>query len=283
MITVEEKGRDPIRGDAFNEEVDYIVIGTEGDADMTRSQAIQAVVDVTPEDIEGILRANAVIKEWHVTQIGTIAIISMVYGEASGGGGGVLIPQSEAVYEFQYQAPSEHIYRSLATRVYSTTGLEASLHFCQMIKVPPHGDDGPEGITLPAGNTTNIWRINTTASFVDAAYESMVESMMGSVNSTAFKGRPPGSMRFVQCDSQVTSGNKLSITWGFQFSANRTGIVVPLIDGGNITFDKAGHELSWDYSPHKVVHPTLGRPILQPQFIVVDQVFPLVDFSQLGF
>lgn len=279
MITVAEKGPDGRRGDAFNREVDYVVIGTDTDEDMTEAQAIQAVVDVTDEDIDGILRANAVIREWFVIQGRTIAIITMQYGEASGGGGGILLPESEAVYEFAYQAPSEHVYFSLETiQSYGTN----APNFGRRIKVDPENGRA-EGLTLPAGNTTNIWRINTNAAFVDSAYEALVESMMGAVNSTIHRGRPIGTMRFVQCDSQVTSGNKLSMTWGFQFSANVTGLSFQRADGAHITgVDKKGHELIWTYDEEKP-DATTGKLVPQTKWVYVERVFPLADFSALGF
>lgn len=274
-ISVEVKPE--VRGDAFNHEEDYLVIGTSADENMTRDEAIQAVISATPDDVNGILRANATIREWWPAPGRTIAVVTMQYGELTGGGGG-LIEQTEAIYEFRYQAPSEHVYYSLATTSYGTNPPD----YNGRIKVDPWSGE-TEGITLPAGNTTNVWRLNTSASFVDATYEALVESLMGAVNSVEFFGRPAGTMRFVECDSQVTSGNKVSLTWGFQFSPNRTGLSFPRIVGSAITgVNVGGHELIWQLD-EMVDDPTTKKRTAQARAIYVEQVFETADLNELNF
>jgi hypothetical protein len=107
--------------------------------------------------------------------------------------------------------------------------------------------------------------------------------MMGATNSAEFKGRPIGSMRFVQCDSQVTSGNKLQITWGFQYSANKTGLTFERPGATSITgVDKKGHELIWTHDEF-LPDPTSKKGIPRTRWVYVERVFETADFNSLGF
>lgn len=273
MITVEEKHRG-ISGDAFNRTKEYVVIGTDADAEMDEDAAIREVVSFTPDEYFGLARQNAQINDFILTPSQTIAIISMQWGEVDGSGGGgiVPLPTIEAAYEFAYQAPSAHIFHALDTRTYGTNAPD----FGDKINVTPDGEH--LGLDLPAGNTTNNWRVTVPNGYVTSAYEAMVEGMMGKTNAQEFKGRPAGTMRFVQVQSSVVAGGSMSISWGFQYSPNRTGLTI----SGISSVDIGGHELWWTLDK-KELDLTNGKIVIKPRAVYVHQVVESADFNALGF
>jgi hypothetical protein len=185
-----------------------------------------------------------------------------------------------AFYAFNYQAPTAHITRSLATvGAYTSAGAIAS-PFGGAINVSRSGHDLTiDGIDLPGGNATSSWTFKTNTGIVTPTYEATVETLMGGVNDVIWKGRAAGTMRCVSCSARHIGGNRVEIDFGFQFSANQTFINV----GGGITVaSKKGHELLWVYY-EDAVEDTLKLRYKKPCIAVVEQVFPNVNFAGFGF
>lgn len=274
MISVELKNRGST-GSAGGWKYEYIVIGSEDDSEMTEFQAMDAVSLETPESISdtlgsAVFLSDVQLDDFITSPSRTIAFVSALYGppdEGSplGGGG-----QPEAVYEFAYQAPSEHIYYALSTTSYGTSPPDIKN------KVFIDADGQHQGLDLPSGNTTNVWRLTVPSGFVTSTYEALVESMVGAVNSSPFKGRPAGSMRFVQCNSSLTRGGSMTMTWGMQYSANQTGLTI----GGISSINKLGHQLLWQLDDRQISN---GKQVLVPRAVYVQTVFPTADLNQLGF
>lgn len=277
-ITVQEKHLGT-SGNTTGWKYDYVI--TDDDGLMTEFQAATALANAAPASIsdgEGgfLVLADVQLSEFRTTSTKTIAIGSASYNLPEEGSGlSTTSHIAEASYEFSYQAPSAHVYLALATTPYGTN----APNFGNRINCRYDGPDVVcDGLDLPAGNTTNVWRLTVPRGFVTSTYEALVEGMVGSVNSAPFKGRPAHTMRFVQVQSNVTKGASMSIAWGFQYSPNVTGLSIDGID----SIAKGGHELI-SRLDEKKLDPINNKLILQARAIYVHQVFPLADFNQLGF
>jgi hypothetical protein len=255
-IVVEEmfRGR---RGDAYSSrERDYRVIGDGIHADLEETDAIAAAVSASPASIASLdgtlVRTNAQLNR---VVTNSILIVTVQYGE-TGYSGAATKPIGTVEYEFNYQAPSENIQYSLQTiSITSVAGDENPNMFGGLIRPSRYSDD-ILGLDTTPGNTTNVW-------------------------SFTFKTRPAGSMRLVSVSSQTTSGSKSMIRFGMQYSANATNLRV-----GEITVPfKDGHDYLWVDSDLKEVTLNGGkkRILPQPEFAVVERVFPRMNFYQLGF
>jgi hypothetical protein len=191
-------------------------------------------------------------------------------------------PVGTLEYEFSYQAPSEQIFQSLETvSITTATGSENPKLFDGAIGLQLNGDGSSdvEGVSTTPGNTTNTWSFTTSS--INSSYESIVESMMGAVNGTPFKGREAGSMRFVFCTSQAATNAKTVIRFGFQRIMGVTNFQV-----GNITVPrKDGHDYLWVHRELQEKTLANGQKIIAPavRFAVVERIFPRVNFALLGF
>lgn len=274
MITVELKHRGST-GNSGGWKYDYIVTGTDADSEMSEFEAIAAVTGEAPESIAdgigGVLYlADAQCDDYILAPSWARAFISAVYAPPDEGTPLAAAGTPEAIYEFSYQAPQDHIYYALATTSYGTSPPDIKN------KVFIDADGNHLGLDLPPGNTTNVWRLTVPSGFVTSAYEALIESMVGAVNSSPFKGRPAGSMRFVQCNSSLTRGGSMSMAWGMQYAANQTGLTVDSIS----SISKPGHHVLWQLDRREVDN---NKQILVPRAVYVQQVFPTADFNQLGF
>ncbi len=267
------------QGDAHtSRQREYLV--TESDPlvdELDESAALTAAVEASPDSIQAIdgfplFRGNAEI----VRELSNkMMVIAVQYGEAGISGTPLQSPGS-VEYEFNYQAPSEKIYFSLATRAYAPPGKIPPKMF-NRIKVDPETGK-PEGLDISAGTTTNTWRY-TIAGAITLAYESLVENLMGTVNLFPFKTRPAGTMRLVTASSRQSSSSKTTIEFGFHYSPNVTNLQV-----GNILVErKDGHELMWDIPEGVEDNDAQPKQVVWPsKAIYVEKVFRDGDFSLLG-
>jgi hypothetical protein len=202
-------------------------------------------------------------------------------GTALYGAGAALPPAVEYTYEFDYQAPSEHIYQSLSTVAdYAPAGLVApDFHGAINVK-RSNGEFEVQGIDLPPGNATSRFTFSPNNSYLTEEYELYIESIMGTVNSVAFHDRPAGSMRFVSCFGGASNtSSKATISFGFQYSPNLTSIVV----SPSITVtSKNGHDLLWAYYEDNE-DAAAKSPVKRPRAVYVERVFRYADWSDIGF
>lgn len=259
------------RGDAESREREFLV--TESGSDLTEQAAIEAALAAAPSELDDMVLVNASISK-HVSN--TMMKVAVQYGVL--GQGSPLAPPGTSEYEFNYQAESEHIDYSIATVVVRQKNVTAAMpsnFFGHAIRVPEQGKL-PEGVDLPAGNTTNVWTFTINGK-PSQDYERLVEGLMGCVNISPFKNRPIGSMRFVQCQSNTIAGNKTQIRFGMQYSANVTNLEIV---SGLVVPEKRGHDYMW--VQYKKA-PNGAHIVPSPEFAVVEQVFRYGDLNQLGF
>lgn len=276
-VVVEEKYKGRKR-DAVSAEITYLVFGTDGDAGSTSDEdAYDAVAGVSGiEEYDGIPIQNInVVAELIQDTVWEVAVTYGIDGPPSA------FDVGSIQYEFGFQAPVARVYYSLQTiGIYHAGGTWAATKFGG--KIRGQGED-EEGIDLPNPSPTNSWIYNVPNGDVSLAYQQAVESVMGHVNSTAFKGRAAGTMRFVGCSggaqrSAAGGTTKWNVRFDFQFSANRTnvsigGITIPFI---------GGHHLLWDV-PDTVSDVDLDTTIRKPKCIVVERVFHESNLNALGF
>jgi hypothetical protein len=199
-------------------------------------------------------------------------------GTALYGAGAALPPAVEYTYEFDYQAPSEHIYQSLSTvAAYGINGRQPPNFFGAInVKLP----DEVQGVDLPPGNATSRFTFSPNNSYITEAYELYIESIMGTVNQFPFRGRPTGSMRFVNCVGGASNtSSKATISFGFQYSPNLT--LIPICPGLTVGA-KNGHDLLWGYYEDGE-DEVAKSPVKRPRAVYVERVFRYADWSGIGF
>lgn len=270
------------RGDAYSSrEIDYLVQDS-GGADLDVTDAIYAAAAASPATIAGtddseLVRGNATLSR---IVRNDLMVVSVQYGEAGVSGSRTEKAVGTIEYNFSYQAPSERVFQSLQTvGVYSSSASWSTSTFGGAIGVLRNADGSydVEGVETAPGNTTNTW--DYTVAAVSLAYEALVESLMGCVNSVPFRSRPAGSMRFVQCSSTQSNSGKATIHFGFQYAANVTNLAV-----GSITVPaKDGHDYLWVYRDLKEKTPTgtLKMLLPSPQAAIVERVFRRENLNQL--
>lgn len=284
MITVNEKFRSAT-GSTEGWRRQYVTVATDGDAELSDVELTTETALRVPQVIRDMQGGEAALADLQLdefidTVAGTILITTASYAPAEMGGGvGPDRVLPEAAYEFNYQAASEHLKIALAHRRYPDSSLFDGTDFGNRINVrtDKHGNDITEGVDTPQGNTTNLYRLTVPRGWVKPAYENTVEEMMGSVNLYPFKGRPAGTMRFVQMQSSLSSKGELSMTWGFSYKPNKA-----YVDIEGITCDLIkGHEYWWvrDLNILDDEHEVIQ---ILPVRVYVDQLFPEADFSALG-
>lgn len=265
-------------GDKLNSrQINYLVTGSGGDADLSETVALDAATTASPADVDNLSRTNATI----VQHLGlSWFIIGIQYGEA--GFDGIATTPGTVEYEFNFQAESEHVYLSLGTRSYGA-GADVPWNFKGAINVRKvNGAPVVEGLDLPAGNPTNVWSYTVNRSALSTAYEQTVEGLMGTTNSSVFKGRPISTMRFVSCQTSFISSSKAIVRFGFQFKPHLTGLVLA---GGAITgVELKGHELLWGYFEEEVAQPNPNNfgVVQYPRYVYAEKVFRDGNHSMLG-
>lgn len=172
-------------------------------------------------------------------------------------------------------------------------GTGGTRHISHAIKtVKKYPSDAPDfaGAINYDGQTVNGLDLQeTTVSFTetiemtvgDFSYEFIrrIAAKCNKVNEGSFKGFKPGEVLFLGATIDQNSKekkSKMSVTYEFAFSENKTGI-----DVGGQTVDKKGWEYLWvKYKPE--VSQDKKFLLQKPQGVYVEQVYETVSFVGLG-
>lgn len=202
--------------------------------------------------------------------------------------GSPLTPQTLGTveYEFNFVAPSGRIKRSLQTISATPRAGQVAPNWDGLIGVV----DGPDGLQVegidvsPPPETFSL-RYAAPNGIVTSAYQSIVENMVGKVNSFTFASRfPAGSLFLTRVNGRVTtrisqtqSQNSWNLEFGFAYSANAANIPV-----GSITVpSKLGWHLLWTFdTPEQDAGARFN--VLQPHTAYVERIYDTADFRQLG-
>lgn len=269
-----------IGGDFSGRTARYMV---RSDEDIDEDVAMVAAVEFAPAIIDNgaglqLIAKNGAIDGIYWKADGTLAFVTVSWGLPEDGT--ILNPSGttihgEETYEFSYQAPTGHINFALATTAYGTN----APNFGNRIRCRYDGPDlVVDGIDLPAGTPTDTWRFTAPLGFITPSYRDLVVTMMGGVNVLPFADRPAGTMRLVQVQSSIVRGGSQSLSWGFQFNANRTGVTIGGISGIAI----GGHDAWWALD-EKSLDAVNGKIILKERAVYVQQIFPYVNMNLLNF
>lgn len=181
-------------------------------------------------------------------------------------------------YSFNFTAASAQIYQSLSTISSTRAGGGTAPDFDGAINVVEDaGGQRVEGLQLPVPSETFSLTYRPANATITPAYQDLVESMVGLVNSTPFKGRPAGSLMLVRAQGGATNNAGWSISFGFGFIANRTSVPV----GGITVPSKDGLDLLWAYYESDT-DATAKSLIKKPLAAYVERVFYRTDFNALG-
>jgi hypothetical protein len=133
-----------------------------------------------------------------------------------------LQPNATVDYRFNFKAPGGHIYQSLETlAVYKDKDILIELepnNFGGSINVVY--DDGlyrVEGLDLNPPEETFTLAYQAESGEIDGAYQALVRSMCGKVNSVTYRGEPPGSLMLVRTSGGRDTKRDWSIEFGFAY------------------------------------------------------------------
>lgn len=194
-------------------------------------------------------------------------------------------PLNTLEYKFSFQAPSAHIKQSLATVLYSTSSGSSSNP--ATVLAPNHGgainvvwDDGKqrvEGEQLAPPPETFTLSYSVNNGIITGTYQLLVESLVGKVNSTTFRGRAAGSVMLSRVSGGKSAENAWTIEFGFSYIANTTLIPV----GGFTVNAKDGHDLLWVYyGPQK--DAVAKQLVVPPVAAYVERVWYRANLNNLN-
>lgn len=185
-------------------------------------------------------------------------------------------------YRFNFQAASARIQQSLQTiSVTAASGYSANnLDFDGAINVVVDSDGAKkvEGVDLPAPSEVFQLLYHAPNAVVDAAYQGLVQSLCGRVNSTTFRGYAAGQIMLVRVNGSRRGSSDWTLDFGFGYIPNDTNIPV----GANITVSaKDGFDLLWPF--YDLVSDGDAKDLLpRPVGALVERVYYRADLSALS-
>lgn len=191
-------------------------------------------------------------------------------------------PKDTTEYKFNFQAPGGHIKQALATIAdyadpayfaFGAPPMQGSINVTF-----EKGVEKVEGINLQPPHEVFTLSYKVGSDVITGAYQTLVESLCGKVNSVSFRGRDAGSVMLVRATGGRDTSGIWSIEFGFGYIANDTNIPV----GDNITVaTKDGFDLLWAfYSPVK--DGTTKRVNQNPTAAYVVRIFQRADLNALN-
>ena len=261
-ITIEElKGRG---GTDKNLTRKYLVSGTADEAEV-----LNTLLDTVPKYLAGMPFQGFGIKE-------DDDLDQTYFCEANYGFDEKKEPEEDAVeYRFNYQAPSFQVYQSLQTiNSYAASG--SAEDFKGAINVVTDGNKmRVEGFSLSPPPVTFSLIYYPANGTISPTYQLLIESLVGKVNSTTFKGRSAGSLMLAMAQGGARNNAGWSLELGFSYSPNLTNIPV-----GDITVGtKDGMDLLWAFYTDK---PGTKLNLKVPKFAYVERIFYRDDFNKLA-
>lgn len=173
---------------------------------------------------------------------------------------------------------TEHVAISLETvAAYAAPGQTAP-NFAGAIGV---SRAGVEGVDIPV--VTSEWdeRWYLPTAYFTQRYRDLVEDLYGCVNSTMFRGKPPGEIMFMGWDwSYREDESDYEAHFHFARRRNRYDLTVGEITG----ISKRGWDVLWPlYREVRLYAATPNEVVVQvPRAVYIERVTHLVDFRILG-
>lgn len=183
-------------------------------------------------------------------------------------------------YKFNFQAPSGLIKQSLETiAAYTDPSLGFSVdkdNFGGAINVVNDGGKyRVEGQQFSPPPESFVLSYRT--GFISGAYQSLVRSMQGKVNSTLYRGEPAGSLMLVRTSGGRDTSGIWYIEFGWGNIENDTNIQV-----GEISVpQKDGMDLLWTFYGNRP-NATANGIAPTPQYVFIERIFKRANFNLLN-
>lgn len=150
-----------------------------------------------------------------------------------------------------------------------------------------NGKSGSEsqiaGVDIPAAQSRESYTRIMPFGKLTTAFRRKVDSMVGSVNKTSFKGWEPGEVMFLGCSCSVNFKKKpsesdpISVTYNFAIQRNEGSFT---LNGKTYNKKKEGFRYIWTISDTVVED---GKPpALKVKGVFLEKVCPYADLNELG-
>lgn len=183
-------------------------------------------------------------------------------------------PTGGSVFSFDTGGGSVHITQSKATVNSFAPPGQTAPDYKGAIGVTENNIEGVD-IVIPVYNFAEIHYIADAD--VTTAYRSILFSLTGKVNNAVFKEYAAGECLFLGASGTKRSEDDWEISYRFAASPNMTDISI----GDIVNITKNGWEYLWVHYV-EVEDPISKTLVKRPEAAYAEQVYDLVDFSQLG-
>ena len=146
----------------------------------------------------------------------------------------------------------------------------------------PGSESQIAGVDIPAAQPRESYTRVLPFKKLTTAFRRKAASIVGSVNSTPFKGWEPGEVMFLGCTFNVNLQNSketdaVSVTYNFAIAMNEDKII---LNGKTYHSKKKGHQYIWTISETVVKQDE--PPSLEIKGIYLETLCPEIDFNELG-
>lgn len=266
MTKVEEKykGRS---GDDRTRDIIFLVSETNDDA-VALSQTLLAA----PPIHDGLIITDPV----SVEQIGpTFFLTTVHYGETDED---EPEPQtSDVEFSFDLSLTNQRTLYSISTvATHKSPSVPSAPNHNKAINVTHDGTIEGVDVREPQGSFQYTFYPGTID--VTEAYQRLVETLVGKVNSVSFKSRPAGEVMLVGASGRVRTTKDWEISFKFDRRTNVTGILI----GDIPSFSADGFDYVWVY--RRLDDDTASKTLVKkPIAAYVERIYERSDLNQLGF
>ena len=253
-------------GEFTQVEVPYVVFGTSEE-----EKALSAVHDEAPEEWEGLPIESLEISSREGSEAFTVSVIYK--NRASSTSSSKEKEEDEPTVSFDCGGGTKHLTHSLSQAlIFGTKNAGGAIGW--------NGKSGAEmaiaGVDVPTAQLRETYTKVMRLSKITTSYKRSVASLVGKVNSGAFKGWNAGEVMFLGMSYSAPGkkSTKVTVTFNFAIQPNESDAKVC---GKSIS--KKGFEYAWALSKTSAEE---GVPKAEVEAIYVDQVCEYVSFSVLG-
>lgn len=248
-------------------EIPYIVFEVSSE-----EEALTAALAEAPQEYQGLPLDSL---EIDTRKNDTTFKINATYkaDSSSGGGGGGGSPDDPPTLSFDCGGGTKHITHSISqTIAHGTKNAGGAIGW--------NGKPDPEmeiaGVDVPTAQLRETYTKVILLSSITTTYKRLIASIVGKVNSKAFKGWAPGEVMFLgmSYSCPAKGSTKVTVTFNFAIQLNETNAQI-----GSITVSKKGFEYVWALSSTSIVD---GVPKADIEAVYVDKVCEEADFALLG-
>lgn len=225
-----------------------------------------------PAEVGGFALKNVSVREMAV-EPRPIYEVEATYGTPPGAAGGETLDIGVEREEWDAGSQMVRVYYSMET--ISTTPDEGAPDYNRMIAVDDEGK--PQGVDRPEPLTRFSVRTRKTAEDANRTYRQAVSAVIGTVNSTTFRGYAAGQVRLMAAPMKERDDGSYDCTFNFEVSLNATDLLV-----GNLEVpSKDGWDLLWAKPVPK--HDEENNAVTS-EFLAayVERVSPRINFSLLA-